>query len=50
MNWLEAVFGWSPDRGNGLFELIGLLVIALYAVRLRSTWLRRRANVANANS
>ena len=29
MNWLETVFGISPDGGNGMAELLVALLVAL---------------------
>ena len=29
MNWLETVFGLSPDGGNGTFEFLIMVGIAL---------------------
>jgi hypothetical protein len=37
MNWLEAIFHYAPDQGNGiaeaLFLLASIVVIAMVTVR-----------------
>jgi hypothetical protein len=48
MDWLEQVFGVSPDAGSGLFESIVALTVAGIGVLLvikarRAGWLRRTA-------
>lgn len=39
MNFVERMFGVSPDGGNGLFEVI-ILIVPIAAVIL---WLRYRS-------
>jgi hypothetical protein len=44
MDFIERIFGISPDGGSGLFELI-LIVVPLLgtaALYLRRTWRRAR--------
>ena len=35
MDWIETLFGWDPDHGNGLFELALLATPVLAAVLVR---------------
>jgi hypothetical protein len=42
MDFIERLFGWSPDGGNGMFELLllaGLIAVPAIAVR---AWRRIR--------
>ncbi|HEV8691008.1 MAG TPA: hypothetical protein VGQ91_11975 [Ideonella sp.] len=41
MDFIERLFGWSPDDGNGMFELL-LFVIPLAGV-VYLVWRRRQA-------
>jgi len=45
LDWIERLFGVSPDGGNGMLELAILVVVALVivsAVRLIPAYLRDR--------
>ena len=46
MDFIERLFGISPDGGNGLWEaallLIPVVAIAIYYARARFTGLKRR--------
>ena len=39
MDWIERLFGISPDGGNGLTEL--LIILALFAVVILAIRLKR---------
>jgi hypothetical protein len=40
VDFIERVFGWAPDNGDGTFELLLFLVpLALIAI----IWLRQRS-------
>ena len=49
-DWVEEIFGISPDGGNGLFErwLVGALcaVAVTLFVMARSEWRRARASMS----
>jgi uncharacterized membrane protein YedE/YeeE len=51
MDWIEVVFGVEPDGGNGLFEFVPVVVLAVAALALcvRVARARRRADVAAAD-
>jgi hypothetical protein len=44
-DWLESVFGWDPDHGNGSAEVLLVVGLAVVAVMLGllARWERRRA-------
>jgi len=41
MDFLERLFGFAPDGGNGLFELL-LFLIPLAGILLLRAWRNRR--------
>jgi hypothetical protein len=43
MDWIERLFGISPDGGNGLAEalVISSIVVLVVLVYLRRVWNRR---------
>ena len=48
MAWIEEVFGVEPDGGNGLLELVPVIVLAVAALTLcvRVARARRRPEVS----
>jgi hypothetical protein len=46
MNWLETVFGISPDGGNGMAELLVALLIALVLALVLATGVVARRRFA----
>ena len=50
MDWIEVVFGVEPDGGNGLLELVPVVVLAVTAlalcVRVARARRRRATSVA----
>lgn len=51
-DWVEEIFGISPDAGNGSFErwLVGTLIVVTITlfVMVRSEWRRTRASMSTA--
>jgi len=41
MDFLERLFGFSPDSGNGLFELL-LFVLPIVGIVVLTAWHRRK--------
>ena len=41
-DWIEGVFGVEPDGGNGLLELMPIIVLALVAAALAARVARAR--------
>lgn len=48
--WIEGVFGFDPDRGNGSFEreltIVCCLLTVLFSVLARRQWRRARLALA----
>lgn len=42
MQWIEDVFGVEPDGGNGLFEVVPIIVLAVVALVLAARVARAR--------
>jgi hypothetical protein len=41
MDFMERLFGFSPDAGNGSFELICFAILTLAAYAIGVAWQRR---------
>jgi hypothetical protein len=41
VSWIETLFGWSPDGGNGVLELLLLMLPVMVAAA--AVWWTRRA-------
>ena len=42
MDFIERLFGLSPDAGNGTFELVCFAVVTMVLYGLGTAWQRRR--------
>ena len=40
MDWIERVFGISPDGGNGTFEALIIIAVVLIPIVAWRTWRR----------
>jgi len=41
MDWMEKLFGLSPDGGDGSFELAVAVALIMVAATVSVVWLRR---------
>jgi hypothetical protein len=48
VDWIERLFGISPDGGNGYFEWVIVLLVAFLVAAAAWRWVRRSRSASRA--